>query len=127
MEQFCEKSYVLRDEAHPRLVLWWFPLSDTVWEFAARTGRICRFSSNTCSYLKLRIALLNVDLGLVLKKFKFRNHILSRRIFNLRMRMKNGISGVDPISLFHPYISTCVPLSVGTVAGKQRRMVRSSL
>ena len=53
MEQFSEKSYVLRDEAHPRLVLWWFPLSDTVWEFAARTGRICRFSSNTCSYLKL--------------------------------------------------------------------------
>ncbi len=38
-----------------------------------------------------RTALLNVDLRFVLKKFKFRNHNLSRRISDLWMQIEKGI------------------------------------
>jgi len=36
------------------------------------------------------MSLLKVDFGPLLKKFKFRNHILSRRISSLRLQMKKG-------------------------------------
>ena len=59
---------------------------------------------------KLMITLPYVDLRLVLKKFEFRYHILSRRISSLRMQIKKEY----PELVRYPFLltcSTCVPRS----------------